>query len=67
LAEINLGNFKSALGIFVNVIELCRAGKIDKAQRGPLEKEAKKDLVKAYARTPAPLQTSLGVLPADGW
>jgi len=35
LAEINLGNFKSALGIFVNVIELCHAGKIDKAQRAP--------------------------------
>ena len=59
-AEINLGNFKSALGIFVNVIELCHAGKIDRAQRGPLEKEAKKDLVKAYARTP-------GAAPDKAW
>ncbi len=59
-AEINLGNFKSALGVFVRVIELCQAGKIDKAQRGPLEKEAKKDLVKAYARTP-------GAAPEKAW
>ena len=58
--EINLGNFKNALGIFVRVIELCRAGKIPKNQAGPLEKEAKKDLVKAYARTP-------GASPDKAW
>jgi len=58
--EINLGNFKSALEIFVKVIELCRAGKIPKNQAGPLEKEAKKDLVKAYARTP-------GASPDKAW
>jgi len=58
--EINLGNFKSALEIFVKVIQLCKEGKIDKAQRGPLEKEAKKDLVKAYARTP-------GATPERAW
>ena len=51
-AQINLGRFQDALKIFVNVIELCHAKKISAAQRGPLEKEAKKDLVKAYARTP---------------
>jgi len=50
--EINLGNFKGALEIFVKVIQLCRDGKISKTQAGPLEKEAKKDLVKAYGRTP---------------
>jgi len=50
--EINLGNFRAALEIFVKVIQLCQAGKIPKNQAGPLEKEAKKDLVKAYARTP---------------
>jgi len=59
-AEINLGNFKSALGIFVHVIELCQGGKIPKSQSGPLEKEAKKDLVKAYARTP-------GASPEKAW
>ena len=58
--EINLGNFKSALEIFVKVIELCKAGKIPKNQAGPLEKEAKKDLVKAYARTP-------GASPDKAW
>jgi tetratricopeptide (TPR) repeat protein len=58
--EINLGNFKSALEIFVRVIELCKAGKIPKNQAGPLEKEAKKDLVKAYARTP-------GASPDKAW
>jgi tetratricopeptide (TPR) repeat protein len=50
--EINLGNFKNALEIFVKVIQLCQNGKIPKNQAGPLEKEAKKDLVKAYGRTP---------------
>ncbi len=58
--EINLGNFKSALQIFVRVIQLCENGKIPKNQAGPLEKEAKKDLVKAYARTP-------GASPDKAW
>src|SRR5262245_23220073 len=31
---------------------MCQSNKIDKGQRGPLEREAKKDVVKAYARTP---------------
>jgi tetratricopeptide (TPR) repeat protein len=58
--EINLGNFKSALEIFVKVIQLCQAGKIPKNQAGPLMKEARKDLVKAYARTP-------GASPDKAW
>ena len=58
--EINLGNFKGALEIFVRVIQLCKDGKITKNQAGPLEKEAKKDLVKAYARTP-------GASPDKAW
>ena len=35
--EINLGNFKNALEIFVKVIQLCQNGKIPKNQAGPLE------------------------------
>ncbi len=58
--EINLGNFKNALEIFVKVIQLCQNGKIAKNQAGPLEREAKKDLVKAYARTP-------GASPDKAW
>jgi tetratricopeptide (TPR) repeat protein len=58
--EINLGNFKNALEIFVKVIQLCQNGKIPKNQAGPLEKEAKKDVVKAYARTP-------GASPDKAW
>ena len=58
--EINLGNFKNALEIFVKVIQLCQNGKIPKNQAGPLEKEAKKDVVKAYARTP-------GAVPDKAW
>jgi hypothetical protein len=34
------------------VIDLCQSGAIDRTQRGPLENEARKHLVKAYARTP---------------
>jgi tetratricopeptide (TPR) repeat protein len=58
--EINLGNFKNALEIFVKVIQLCQNGKIPKNQAGPLQKEAKKDVVKAYARTP-------GASPDKAW
>jgi tetratricopeptide (TPR) repeat protein len=58
--QINLGNFKNALEIFVKVIQLCQNGKIPRNQAGPLEKEAKKDLVKAYGRTP-------GASPDKAW
>lgn len=51
-AEANLSELKAALGTFVDLIEQCEAGKIGQAQRVPLEKEARRDLVKVYARTP---------------
>lgn len=59
-AQINLGAFKAALGTFVNLIERCQAGQIDRTQRVPLEKEARRDLVKAYVRTP-------GASPDKAW
>ncbi len=51
---INLGDFKTALGTFVEVIKLAQAGKAanNKLGNASLEREAKKDVVKAYARTP---------------
>jgi tetratricopeptide (TPR) repeat protein len=51
---INLGDFKTALQTFVDVIKLAQAGKAggNPAQNKQLEREAKKDVVKAYARTP---------------
>ena len=51
-ALANLSDFKAALGTFVDLIAQCQAGKISLAQRGPIEKEARRDLVKVYARTP---------------
>ena len=42
------------------------AGKIPKNQAGPLEKEAKKDFVKAYARPRRQPRQGLGLLPEDG-
>jgi tetratricopeptide (TPR) repeat protein len=52
---INLGDFKKALEIFVNVIRLTEQGKGgNKGQRDALQKEAKKDVVKAYARVGGP-------------
>jgi len=60
LAEMGLGSFKSALGAFVNVIELCQSGKIPPAQRTRLEGAAQKSLVRAYARTP-------GASPEKAW
>jgi tetratricopeptide (TPR) repeat protein len=52
--HINLGDFKTALGTFVEVIKLAQAGKAANTKLGnaSLEREAKKDVVKAYARTP---------------
>ena len=51
---INLGDFKTALGTFVDVIRLAQSGKAggNKLANQALEREAKKDVVKAYARTP---------------
>jgi tetratricopeptide (TPR) repeat protein len=51
---INLGDFRTALQTFVDVIRLAQAGKAggNKLANQALEREAKKDVVKAYARTP---------------
>ncbi|HEY0712971.1 MAG TPA: tetratricopeptide repeat protein [Polyangia bacterium] len=51
---INLGDYKTALQTFVDVIKLAQAGKAggNKLQNQQLEREAKRDVVKAYARTP---------------
>ncbi len=49
--HINLGDYKTALKTFVEVIDIARTGKGgDKRQNAALEREAKKDIVKAYAR-----------------
>ena len=58
---INLGDFKKALEIFVDVIKLARENRGgDKRQNAALEKEAKKDVVKAFARLP-------GASPDKAW
>jgi tetratricopeptide (TPR) repeat protein len=51
---INLGDFKTALSTFVEVIKMAQAGKASPTKLGneSLMREAKKDVVKAYARTP---------------
>jgi tetratricopeptide (TPR) repeat protein len=51
-SQANLGDYKAALATFVDLIGQCQAGKIGQAQRVPLEREARRDLVKTYARTP---------------
>jgi tetratricopeptide (TPR) repeat protein len=58
----NLGDFKGALATFVKVIELTQhgGGSSNKANRLALEKEAKKDVVRAYARLP-------GANPEKAW
>jgi tetratricopeptide (TPR) repeat protein len=52
---INLGNYKTALQTFVEVIRLAEAGKAggNKLANDALKREARKDVVKAYARTGA--------------
>jgi tetratricopeptide (TPR) repeat protein len=59
---INLGQFKQALQIFIDVIRLAQAGKASTNPAGnkALEREAKKDVVRAYARTP-------GATPDKAW
>jgi len=58
----NLGDFKQALATFVGVIEMTQRGEgsSNKANRLALEKEAKKDVVRAYARLP-------GANPEKAW
>ncbi|MCG5051688.1 MAG: tetratricopeptide repeat protein [Myxococcales bacterium] len=52
---VNLGDFKKALEIFVGVIRLTEQGKGgNKGQREALQREARKDVVKAYARVGGP-------------
>ena len=53
---VNLGDFKTALETFVGVVRMTQEGKtnISKAQKLALEKEAKKDIVKAYAHVGGP-------------
>jgi tetratricopeptide (TPR) repeat protein len=51
-SQANLSDYQGALATFVELIVECQAGRIGQAQRGPLEKEARRDLVKVYARTP---------------
>ncbi len=52
---INLGDFKTALKVFVDVIAMAKSGRGgDKRQNAALEREAKKDVVKAYARVGTP-------------
>jgi TolA-binding protein len=47
----NLGDYKKALEIFVDVIKIAQTGRGgDKRQNQALEREAKRDVVKAYAR-----------------
>jgi len=50
--HINLGDYKAALETFVGVVRLTQSGKlaVDRKQLEVLAKEAKKDVVKAYAQ-----------------
>ncbi len=53
---VNLGDFKTALETFVGVVRMTQEGKVNvnAAQKKALEKEAKKDIVKAYAHVGGP-------------
>lgn len=51
-SQANLGNAKAALLTFVELLAQCQAGKVGAAQRDALAKEARRDLVRAYARVP---------------
>ncbi len=51
-AEANLGDYRAALATFVDVLSKCQAGEIAAIQRAALEREARRDLVRVYARTP---------------
>jgi len=50
--HVNLGDYKAALETFVGVVRLTQSGKlaVDRKQLEVLAKEAKKDVVKAYAQ-----------------
>jgi TolA-binding protein len=53
---VNLGDYKTALETFVAVVRMTQEGKvgINAAQKQALQKEAKKDIVKAYAHVGGP-------------
>jgi TolA-binding protein len=53
---VNLAQYKTALETFVGVVRMATEGKvsINKAQKDALIKEAKKDIVKAYAHVGGP-------------
>ncbi len=53
---VNQGDYKTALETFVSVVRMSTEGKINvsKAQKEALIKEAKKDIVKAYAHVGGP-------------
>ena len=53
---VNMGDFKTALETFVGVVRMATEGKVNvgAAQKQALVKEAKKDIVKAYAHVGGP-------------
>ena len=53
---VNLGDYKTALETFVGVVRMTQEGKVNvnRQQKKALEKEAKKDIVKAYAHVGGP-------------
>ncbi len=53
---VNQGDYKTALETFVGVVRMSTEGKVNvsKAQKEALIKEAKKDIVKAYAHVGGP-------------
>jgi TolA-binding protein len=53
-AYYNLKEFDKSMRIFIDVIDKSRNGQIDKANRGALEKECKKDVVLVYSQIGTP-------------
>src|SRR6478735_6524075 len=53
---VNQGDYKTALETFVGVVRMTQEGKVNvnAAQKQALQKEAKKDIVKAYAHVGGP-------------
>src|SRR5262252_1444780 len=53
-AYYNLKEFDKSMRIFIDVIDKSKNGQIDKANRGALEKECKKDVVLVYSQIGTP-------------
>jgi TolA-binding protein len=51
-SQANLGAYGDALATFVELLGHCQTGAVGPAQRGPLAREARRDLVRVYARVP---------------